>query len=115
LNASHLVFDHVEFKNMDFAIYGYATSGNNVTDMIVRNCNFHDPGVSFMGNTETIGAINMVIGGGGGTLSQIRIEDNVFQNMYIPVNGPGNSGAIFLQASDVVVANNHFTQVMNRG
>jgi hypothetical protein len=113
-NGRKIRMNNMDLQGGQFGIYMFATAAS-INDIELTNSTCHDFNVQQdEGNNAVMDCLHSYVTGGN-TISNVRIANNLFQNIYVAGTGPGNTSAGFFTAYDVTITGNEFNQVLNRG
>ena len=121
--GNNLHIDHVDWKGGEFGLYVYAVA-SSVDDIRFTNSSCHDWNVQpNLGNSGPSRGASHSQTGGGNSLTNVQITNNIFKNLYTPntgvgggaTTGPGPTSVGFLDASFVTFSNNLVENVIQKG
>lgn len=114
-NGPHVEVAHIEMTASQFGIYLVSTA-KSVSDVNIHDSYCHDFGVQYSGNNSTMDCIHAygTQASTGFYTTNLKIVGNTFQNIYVPITGPGYTASGFVAADDVVFSHNVILNVLNR-
>lgn len=109
--GNSLLVSNVEIKNeANWGVTANSFSTGSLSRFTLEKSYIHDIGIAAQGNNTTQAGVENYLG----TLSDVKIISNTFENIYSPTYGPGFSAAIFtVDASNVEIRGNFIHNCLN--